>query len=358
MTAPRSLPLVAFALALALGVLVIQIRVVAGGKTWDDVRYHTEIAPARLAAAEQVQSGALPAWWDGSGLGVPLAAAPEHGAMYPPLWIAASPRALDLVMILHLAWAALGVALWARRSKVRASDQSALVAGVLVAASGILASAALRGALPALAHLPWLGVAIAALEAARNEEMTIAVGALAGERRVAWTRLAMVLMFAASTELAPRIAGRAVPFDALQMGLGFGYVAFALLTLYKVSTTAADPRRSAIRPALITLLDFTVVGALAVNGTRLDETYHPEMLAAVCAVLITFSVSRSRWWHPVLSLACALVTMFVVTAHAGALDATATTFVTGGFIALGLLVMMSSRATRAMFRDLRRRDAL
>jgi len=48
-TSPRSLPLVALALAVA--VLVVQARVIAGGKTWDDVRYHTEIAPPRLAAA-------------------------------------------------------------------------------------------------------------------------------------------------------------------------------------------------------------------------------------------------------------------------------------------------------------------
>ncbi len=157
----RSLPLVALALAVA--VIVVHARVVIGGKTWDDTRYHTEIAPPRLAAAELVQTAALPLWWDGSGLGVPLAAEPSHGALYPPLWIASAPRTLDLAMLLHLLWAALGVAVWARRRHPPAttgvSDPSALVAGLLVATSGLLASTALRGALPALAHLPWIGAA-------------------------------------------------------------------------------------------------------------------------------------------------------------------------------------------------------
>jgi hypothetical protein len=159
----RSLPLVALALGVA--ILVVQVRVIAGRKTWDDLRYQTEVAPARVAAAQAVQGGEVPAWWDGSGLGVTLAGEPGHGALYPPHWLAATPRALDLVILAHLAWAALGVAVWARS---RASDRGALVAGVLVATTGVLMSAGLRGALPALAHLPWLGVAVGSLGRARS----------------------------------------------------------------------------------------------------------------------------------------------------------------------------------------------
>ncbi|HET7502878.1 MAG TPA: hypothetical protein VFK02_17775, partial [Kofleriaceae bacterium] len=69
MTTPRSLPLVVLALGVA--ILVVQIRVIAGGQTWDDVRFHTEVAPPRIAAAAAVQRGDVPGWWDGSGLGVP-----------------------------------------------------------------------------------------------------------------------------------------------------------------------------------------------------------------------------------------------------------------------------------------------
>jgi hypothetical protein len=174
---PRSLPLIALVLGVVL--LVVQIRVVAGGQTWDDVRYHTEVAPPRLASAEAVQHGDVPGWWDGSGLGVALAGEPSHGALYPPHWLAATPHALDLVLLAHLVWAALGVAVWARR---RASDHGALLAGVLLATAGIATSAALRGALPALAHLPWLGAAVAWLGDVTTRRdrarATCAIGAL------------------------------------------------------------------------------------------------------------------------------------------------------------------------------------
>ncbi len=165
-TTPRSLPLVALVLVFA--VVGVNARLVAGGKTWADARYHTEIAPPRLAAADAVQHGTLPQWWDGTGLGVPLAAEPNHGALYPPTWLAGTPGSLDLLQLVHLIWAALGVAVWARRSAPRragvytpASEPAAVVAGLLVVTSGLLAGAAVRGALPALAHLPWLGVAAA-----------------------------------------------------------------------------------------------------------------------------------------------------------------------------------------------------
>ena len=173
---------------LAAAIAVVNVRLVAGGQTWADTRYHTEVAPPRLAAARAVQAGELPAWWEGSGLGVPLAGEPSHGAMYPVGWIAATPRALDLAAIAHLVWAALGVAVWARRrgagGAAGASEPAALVAGLLVATSGLLASAAVRGALPAIAHLPWIGAAAAALGGAGDRRgrarAAAALGALIG----------------------------------------------------------------------------------------------------------------------------------------------------------------------------------
>jgi hypothetical protein len=151
--------LVWLALALATVTLVIEARVILGGNTFDDATYHTQIAPPRYAAATQVQEGSLPVWWDGSGLGVPLLGEPSHGAAYPLHWIAGTPRSLELVLVLHLFLAALGTALWAR--KTGASDVAAVLCGVLVVTTGVVASATLRGSLPALAWLPWIAWAAA-----------------------------------------------------------------------------------------------------------------------------------------------------------------------------------------------------
>src|SRR5256885_2534436 len=98
------------ALVLAVAIVIAHARVVLLGDTWDDVAYHTEVAPARLAAAHALARGEVPAWWEASGLGEPLLGEPSHAAIDPPTWLARTPRALDLVMVLHLWWAALGVA--------------------------------------------------------------------------------------------------------------------------------------------------------------------------------------------------------------------------------------------------------
>jgi hypothetical protein len=166
------------ALVLAVSVLVVHAKIALGGKTWDDVRYHTEIAPPRLAASDAMMSGVLPGWWEGSGLGVPLIGEPSHGAAYPAVWLATSPHALDLVWLAHAFWLALGLALWARR--LGAGEVACVLAGVIVAASGIVASAALRGAIPALAHVPWVGWAALGIAQATDPRARMRAAAALG----------------------------------------------------------------------------------------------------------------------------------------------------------------------------------
>ncbi len=212
------------ALALAVAIAVSHAGVVMGDDTWDDVRYHTEIAPPRLAAATQIARADVPAWWDGAGFGVPLLAEPAHGALAPTTWLAHTPRALDALLVLHLWWAALGVAAWARRRG--ASELAGLGAGLLVATSGMFASAAIRGALPALAMLPWLGVAATALREAgeRSSRALAALGvgaalgaiALAGQLAVLADALVLVLAVAGARDRASWLAA------AIAAGLAIG----------------------------------------------------------------------------------------------------------------------------------------
>lgn len=215
MISPRSLPLIV--LVLATVVLVVEARVVLGGKTWDDVPYHTEVAPSRLAAADAVLSGHVPAWWDGSGLGVPLVAEPSHGAAYPITWIAATPHALDLVLILHLLWLAIGIAQWARGRG--ASEIAAATAGVLIATSGVIASAAIRGALPALSHVPWIAWAASQR---RYALVGVFVGlvALAGELGVLVDACVLAILIAPRAN--PSASPRLWTLVGVVMGLAIG----------------------------------------------------------------------------------------------------------------------------------------
>jgi hypothetical protein len=148
------------AAVLAAAVLVMHAPVLVAGKTWAEPAYLGQVVPARLAAGEAIARGELPAWWTGTGLGVPMAAAPHHGALYPPHWLPALVPAhalavLDGILLLHLWWAALGVALWSRR--LGADDLGAVAAGAAFAACGVAGAGVIGGAIVAIAQLPWIG---------------------------------------------------------------------------------------------------------------------------------------------------------------------------------------------------------
>ncbi len=289
----RSLPLVALVLGVA--ILVVQIRVIAGGQTWDDVRYHTAVAPPRLSAALAVQRGEVPGWWDGSGLGVPLAGEPSHGALYPPTWLAATPRALDLSSIAHLAWAALGIAVWARR---RASDRGALLAGVLAATTGILMSAALRGALPALAHLPWLGAAVDWLGQAR---------ALRDRARAACAIGVLVGAIALVGELALLIDAIAI---ALALGLGKG------ATRYLVAAIGAGLAIGAVQwiPAVLQLPDGAGAEVAGLPLARLVELLVPGAFGGTGADHAIPAIAGAAPWAPSLFVGAPLLALAAVRA--------------------------------------------
>src|SRR5690242_9456378 len=146
------------AAAVAAVVAVVEAPIVLGGRTWADRGYQTEVVPSRAAAASAWASGRLPEWWDESGFGVPLAAEPSHGAMDPLLLaVGAAPDpapAIDLMIARHVALAAIGIAIWARRRGC--DDVVAVVAGASLAASGAIHAALLAGGL-GVALVPWIG---------------------------------------------------------------------------------------------------------------------------------------------------------------------------------------------------------
>jgi hypothetical protein len=274
MAAPSRAWIVAVVIAAA--VVAVQARVVVGAATWDDVHFHTAVAPPREAAAVAIGRGELPEWWEGSSLGVPLAAEPSHAALDPATWLGRTPHALELVLIAHLWWAGLGVALWARRRG--ASARAAAVAGCIAAACGVVAATALGGSLPALAHLPWIGWAAAGLAEGRRRSAAalaslIGAIALAGELAVLGDALVLACAVGASRASWRWLAG------ALAAGLALG-AALWLPALHELASTAGShvaPLSLARLAVLVApLVPLIVLGELPPRRRRRQEAREAE----------------------------------------------------------------------------------
>lgn len=200
--------------------------------------------------------------------------------------------------------------------------------------------------------------ALGELAAARNEDLTIANGSLAGEKRAAVTRLAVIAMFGLSTELVPRLHGHAQPLDIPRAAILVAYAAFAAMCLVSGRRAKPDPRRVVVRPAIYTLVDFAFVGVLAVIEIAHGHGMNAELTAAVSAILISFTIVRAALWHVLLSVICAVLAYSALAAIDGRLSIEAVVYVDAGFVGLGIIVALTNRAVRRMFQELRHRDNL
>jgi hypothetical protein len=301
-------------LALVVAALAIHVRVIAGN-AWDDVDYQSRVAPTRLAAATQIHAGVFPRWWDGTSWGVPLFAEPSHGAGDPLMWIGATPHALDLVLVFHIAWLAAGIGVWARRAG--ASQLAAIGAGMLAITTGIVTSAALRGALPGIADLPWIGWAalgLARADARRARALyaaviAILVGtiALAGETAAIVDAIAIACVAGATRKTAAWLVG------ALAIGIAIG----AAQWLPAFALAGAGGEVHGI--GLARLVELVVPGAFgsidpahgvaAFNGG--DATSWPSLFfgAPIVALALAFRADRRR--DRVLVIALGLAALIV-----------------------------------------------
>ncbi len=195
----RDLALLGAGLVLLL--LIAYARVVLGGATFVLHDHLIYTLPSRAHLVDALAHGRLAEWWTGIGLGAPFAANANHGAFYPPAYLAAlGPRSAgsDLVVLLHLFWLGLGGALLAAR--LSAGRAGALLAGGLLMTSGF-ASALVVNALPVitLAWTPWLSWAAAGL-------------AKANDRQGSWRGIAVVALCAALQFLSGEPAGLITSF--------------------------------------------------------------------------------------------------------------------------------------------------
>jgi hypothetical protein len=137
--------------------------------------------PQRVELARALRQGRLPWWTPRMGLGYPLLAGGEMGALYPPNWLIygllPAETGLTVSITLHYFWAALGMAYlsrtWGR------SWTAALLAGVTLAFGGFVgAHLSHISMLTVASWTPWLLAATHRVFA--RERVGRAAGALAG----------------------------------------------------------------------------------------------------------------------------------------------------------------------------------
>lgn len=199
-----------------------------------------------------------------------------------------------------------------------------------------------------------------AQEAKRNEELVVAESALTGERRVAWVRVAMVVMFGLSQELVARVVfGQPSIMKAPRIASVAFYIVFAISTLIALHRlTRPNPRAALWVPFLTSVIDF---GFLTLQGWFswvYDHRVWPEMGAISMAIVLAFSVARYSWMHVVFSTLLACVAYLTVGVSAHSLSPISTPFVLAGFVALGILIGMTNWSVHRMFTGLRSRDNL
>lgn len=199
---------------------------------------------------------------------------------------------------------------------------------------------------------------MAAFEARRNEDETLAAGALEGERRAAIARVAMVVMFGLCAEALPELRGEAVTSDLPRRLVGALYSVFAIGAVVVLRRGRPNLRHARVRPVLVTFLDFSFITFMGLSDQQLGRGYLPQLAAAAGAVLISFAVARVSLWQVAQPVVLAIASFAIVSARAGRLGDGATWFVMCGFVALGVMIGMTNRAVRTMFTNLRRRDNL
>lgn len=196
-------------------------------------------------------------------------------------------------------------------------------------------------------------------EQAYAELQVRAQSALIGERAVAITRLLMMFLIGASTGIVDQLSGHptaTTPLRTVVVGL---YLAFSFFTVF--ITHRVNKANPTLAVWLVGSYIFIDAGFFLFNGWQdhaLGLQPRPEVPAAVFAMLICFSVARSRLMHVVLSTAVSIVSVVVVSLVEGWFHPVWTTFVCSCLLALGLLIGFTNRRMGAMFSDIRRRENL
>ncbi len=284
--------------------------------------------PFRAALCRALARGRLPWWTPELGIGYPLLAEGEVGALYPPNWLACAlgPAELSLTVsiVTHYALLGLGFYLWARSLGL---SRSAAALGALVVTGGGFAVAHLGhvSMLSVLAWLPWmlwlgqrllaggqraglLGLALAAV---------VALQFLAGHAQISLLGLMLVGVHALKTALTQR-RWRRLGGWALALALGMLISAPQLLASFQLGQLSQ--RAGGLDPVFFTSYSFhPLLAATLLSPFVLGNPYPTGSveLMAYCGLLSVFlgwlglwrSRQRDRWFHAALAAAGLLLAL-------------------------------------------------
>ena len=202
-------------------------------------------------------------------------------------------------------------------------------------------------------------VAQVRLEQEHDENLVRAQSALIGERAVAITRLAVMVLIGLSTGLLDRFADGPTPTSALRTVAVLIYLVFCVVVLVATRVVKkADPKLALWLVGSYIFIDAGFFLFNSVHDARLGITPRPEIVTATFALLVCFSVARFRLFHVVLSTVVSMVCVATAAVMQGWAHPVWTVFACSCIGALGLLIGFTNLRTRSMFMDIRRRENL
>ena len=246
-------------LAIALLVVAVSWRAVLGGVFYSGDIWHLQY-PLRSAYAAELARSALPLWTPHLLAGYPLLAEGQLGALYPPnvvlYRLLPVAVALDIFVVGHLVWAAVGAYAFARRQGLRRTPACAM-ALVYGLGAFLLGRVHHINGTGCAAWLPWLLlladrlVAGIPLRPARNTALlALALGMqlLAGDLQIAALNVLVVAAYGSYRLLALRRGRYSLAHLVTALLIGVALAGAQLLPTYELAQHAVRSAEPAPGP--------------------------------------------------------------------------------------------------------------
>jgi hypothetical protein len=245
------------------------------GGTFIDRDYLSLVVPLRSFLAEALRAGRWPEWCDALGFGAPFLSNPQNQVLYPPAWlVAVLPLgfASDLIVLLHLVWAGMGMRAFALR--LGAEPGGAFLAGGVFLLGGYTSSMVGMGTpLTTLAWLPWM--------AAAADRLALAEGVRERARATAWTAAAAAGAFLAGDPAGVVTAALLCAGVVLVRAPDRARRGRGVLSLLAAALLAAALTGVLLVPAILELREAERGGGISVREAMLWSTHPARLLELV-----------------------------------------------------------------------------